>query len=486
MPAKAKLTTRERSTSNVSADNLNKGTELTFAEADSNFINLRDLTIAISDGATTTDIEAGETITFSGATVSGNTVTITGGNSLGNLEIAGADLQEIQGTVSNADIKINPQGTGVIIADGPFYVNQPGDSGAQLGSYMRVTASGTDFNHEGRVSQNVFAIYGSQGQSDYYTTPFQIVGNQVYGPPNWPDSDSTVKINGQAFPQVPGNPGQILTTNGADAGGGTTWSTPSTNITFVGDDSTGSTITSGETFKIAGTQNITTAVSNDILTITGPDLTNLAERSNLITVVGDDSTGTTLNYSETFKIAGSGSATTAVTGDTLTISVPTFDNLITVVGDDSTGVSLNKGETLKIAGGANCDTAVSGDTLTISVSANSTFSYNSIATPTTGTPFRTIAPNFNDGIMQRCVLGNQPADQDVQLNAPTNMAQGDRMYLMIKGDYSVHNVYIYGMFNVNGVGAIEIADNKFRLFSIYYTGTEYICDVSDQLAAGST
>ncbi len=81
MPAKAKLTTRERSTSNVTSDNLNKGSELSFAEADSNFINLRDQSIAISDGATTTDIEAGETITFSGDSVSGNTVTISGGGS---------------------------------------------------------------------------------------------------------------------------------------------------------------------------------------------------------------------------------------------------------------------------------------------------------------------------------------------------------------------------------------------------------------------
>jgi hypothetical protein len=109
MPAKAKLTTRERTSSNVSSDNLNKGSELSHAEADSNFINLRDQTIAISDGSTSTDIEAGETITFSGASVSGNTVTVTAagvtgsstttftnktfdadgtGNSLSNIDVA--------------------------------------------------------------------------------------------------------------------------------------------------------------------------------------------------------------------------------------------------------------------------------------------------------------------------------------------------------------------------------------------------------------
>ena len=44
-------------------------------------------------------------------------------------------------------------------------------------------------------------------------------------------------------------------------------------ITFVGDDSTGTLVAQNETFKIAGTQNITTAVAGDTVTITGPDLT---------------------------------------------------------------------------------------------------------------------------------------------------------------------------------------------------------------------
>jgi hypothetical protein len=50
--------------------------------------------------------------------------------------------------------------------------------------------------------------------------------------------------------------------------------TSSGNITFVGDDSTGTAVSLNETFKIAGTQNITTAVSGDTLTITGPDLSS--------------------------------------------------------------------------------------------------------------------------------------------------------------------------------------------------------------------
>jgi len=79
MPAKAKLTTRSISTTTVTTDNIPKGTGLTNSELDSNFLNLRDQSIAISDGSNSTDIEAGDTITFSGATVSGNTITVAGG-----------------------------------------------------------------------------------------------------------------------------------------------------------------------------------------------------------------------------------------------------------------------------------------------------------------------------------------------------------------------------------------------------------------------
>jgi hypothetical protein len=95
MPSKAKLVTRSESTTSVVADNIPKGSGLTNAELDSNFLNLRDQTIAISDGTNTTDIEAGETITFSGATVAGNTVTVSGGGgggSVGDFTFSGGNM----------------------------------------------------------------------------------------------------------------------------------------------------------------------------------------------------------------------------------------------------------------------------------------------------------------------------------------------------------------------------------------------------------
>jgi len=55
-------------------------------------------------------------------------------------------------------------------------------------------------------------------------------------------------------------------------------------ITVVGDDSTGATLGTGETFKIAGAQNVSTAVSGDTLTITGPDLTNYLQNTGTQTI----------------------------------------------------------------------------------------------------------------------------------------------------------------------------------------------------------
>ena len=105
-------------------------------------------------------------------------------------------------------------------------------------------------------------------------------------------------------------------------------------IGVVGDDSTGTTISPGETLVIQGSSNVTVSVADDssatgdsVVTITGPDLTPYATTSslnavtsNIMTVVGDDSTGTTFNAGETLKIAGGVGISTAVSGDVITIS----------------------------------------------------------------------------------------------------------------------------------------------------------------------
>jgi adhesin/invasin len=176
-------------------------------------------------------------------------------------------------------------------------------------------------------------------------------------------ANSGLVANGITYPTTDGTTNQVLVTNGSGILSFTSLNSFA-GITFVGDDSTGSTINTAETLKFTGATGITTSVVNDTVTITGPDLSAYLTNSP-ITVVGDDSTGTTLNTGETIKIAGAGGITTAVSGDVLTITGANQAQGITVVGDDSTGTRISDGETLQIAGTSNITTAMSGDTLTI-------------------------------------------------------------------------------------------------------------------------
>ena len=105
----------------------------------------------------------------------------------------------------------------------------------------------------------------------------------------------------------------------------------------MGDDSTGTAVTVGETFKILGGSNITTAVTGDTLTING---SNPAQG---ITFVGDDSTGTRVSDGETLKITGSGGITTAMSGDVLTVSINSLDTGGLLIDDNKiTGQRSNE------------------------------------------------------------------------------------------------------------------------------------------------
>jgi hypothetical protein len=136
MPAKAKLTTRSISTSTVSSDNLNKGSELTFNEADSNFLNLRDQTFAITDGSTASDVTAGQTITVTGTggiavTQAGRTVTIDGSGVAGGGSATGLTF-------------VGDDSTGTLISDGET-IKIAGGTGittAISGDTLTITATG--------------------------------------------------------------------------------------------------------------------------------------------------------------------------------------------------------------------------------------------------------------------------------------------------------------------------------------------------------
>ena len=162
---------------------------------------------------------------------------------------------------------------------------------------------------------------------------------------------------GLTYPTYDGSNGQVMTTNGSGVLGFTSLS-EFTGITFVGDDSTGSTINTAETLKFSGASGITTAVVNDTVTITGPDLSSYLTNST-ITVVGDDSTGTTLNTGETVKIAGGNNITTAVSGDILTITGSKDIDVNSISSGDSSAIQIN--DAVNVSGTFRAATIVTND-----------------------------------------------------------------------------------------------------------------------------
>jgi len=120
MPNTPKIVTRSNTTSTNTTENLGKGSKLTFAEMDSNFIELKNGSIGIvGDDSTGIDIAQGSTLKVAGTggiatTVSGDTLTVDASSivtsSLGDLTAVGSTLI----SPSNADITLDPAGTGSV------------------------------------------------------------------------------------------------------------------------------------------------------------------------------------------------------------------------------------------------------------------------------------------------------------------------------------------------------------------------------------
>ena len=119
------------------------------------------------------------------------------------------------------------------------------------------------------------------------------------------------------------------------------------SIGVASDDSTVIDIGLGNTLKVAGGTGISTAVSGQTLTITG------TAQAQGITFVGDDSSGTTIPDGNTIKLVGQGGTTVGVSNGVITItggSVVTGGSLgnLTVIGNTLTAAITN--DDITIAG----------------------------------------------------------------------------------------------------------------------------------------
>ena len=207
----------------------------------------------------------------------------TGGVVMEDIEITGSTINVL---TTNSNLTLDTNGTGKVIINGLSFPTADGTAGQVLKTDGAGNLSFT------AVDAGAITFVGDDS-----------TGTAV-------NTGETIRIAGSGTVTTSVSGDTITITGSASAQG----------ITFVGDDSTGTRVSDGESFKIAGTQNITTAVSGDTLTITGPNLSSYLTNST-ITVVGDDSTGTTLNTGETIMIAGGTGLTSVVSGDTITLDI---------------------------------------------------------------------------------------------------------------------------------------------------------------------
>ena len=139
--------------------------------------------------------------------------------------------------VTNGDVRIQPNGTGVVEIDN-LQVNGSTITPITTNGDLTLNANGTGNVLLGNFTFNADQSVGA-GQDNYVMT--------------YDHNTGTIGLE-------------------AASGGSST-------LTFVGDDSTGTTVNTGETFKIAGTGTVTTSVSGDTLTITGSSGAQYVEQS---------------------------------------------------------------------------------------------------------------------------------------------------------------------------------------------------------------
>jgi len=182
-----------------------------------------------------------------------------------------------------------------------------------------------------KINDNFAELYGDDSSADTFTSP-QITTPTITGTAtidNLIFNDSEISTSSNANLNLnPGGTGTVelqAATNITGALDVTGAVTLDTSLTLAA----GATITEFSTNTALGTSNTVVPTQNAVKAYV--DAQNVAQA---ITFVGDDSTGTAVNSGETFKIAGGTGLTSAVTGDALTLDI------------DSSVVTLTGGQTL--------------------------------------------------------------------------------------------------------------------------------------------
>ena len=535
MPYKAKLTTRSLSTSTITTDELAKGTELTFQQADSNFLNLRDQSIGIAaDDSTTIDIGMGNTLKIAGAgtvttAVSGQTLTITGSGggsaSLGDFTAIGSTLQ----SPSNADITLQPSGTGNVLVDG--YNGLVITKNSSPTQFSEITTNG-DFGI--RLSTNNFTtgnntiLIGSTGDGGNIQisasnellltatngielgSNLKVNGNSIVSESNGnisitPNGTGSIVLDGVNWPQADGTAGQVLSTNGT---GQLSWSSSAGgtgDLTITGSEILGPSngdidITPGGT----GNVNLRTDTVRVGDSASSGVITNAA--AGLSLQIGSDfgQTGCKTLYND-----GGGIITTLATNQIMDLRSSSTSDARLEISLQTTGATIKTLPTMLSAGNKNLTLSPDGTgdlildglkwpqadgtanqviktngsgqlSFTSVNSIASTYVHNTIADPYDGSTTPTnISVDFANGAMQTISLSSDAYD----IQTPTNMTTGSILYLLFGSTRAGgSNVGFPTGYNAYGNGRFGVNQNQRVIWTIFYNGTDYIATTSANLS----
>lgn len=157
--------------------------------------------------------------------------------------------------------------------------------------------------------------------------------------------------------------------NDLQSGGGGGGTTQNLFETFTGDTGTTTASAANDTLNIVGGTNISTAMSGDTLTITMTGSLGAPDQNIFATLGADNATITANTTSDTLTFTGGTGITTNANAGAITItndSPNVVQNVLQAIsGDSGSYTAVASDSSVTIAGGTGVSTAVSGNTLTI-------------------------------------------------------------------------------------------------------------------------
>jgi len=447
------ITITPNGTGNVVLGNFTFNADQTVGASEDNYVFVYDHstgTIGLEASAAG-DVTASSTTTFTNKTFDANGT----GNSLSNVDIAdftsGVFLDE-DNMASNSATAIASQQSikayvdaedANIASDSMTFTNKSGNISQWTNDSNYATQAYVDARDIGDLSvvgstisapSNADLTLTTSGTGSVSVDGIQIKGTELSSTDS---TQVTIKENlhvtgnitgtftgSVAFSNVTSTPTTLAGYGITDAASAT-----ATALTVVGDDSSGTAVTLGETFKVAGATGVTTAVSGDTLTVTGPDLSSYitASSSDTLTNKTIDANGTGNSISN-LEVADFAAASIVTAGEG--------------IGSNNNDTTIPTSAAVKayadsVGGGSTGDLTISGSTITTPSNADLT---------------------LNPGGTGQVVLNQIKSDDSsaIQINDSVNVSGG---MTIAGGDLVTADISSSG--NIDAVGFTSTGNSTF-------------------------